>query len=203
MEVCRATRKLCPDNTIRPCRHKRQAATGNRSMQDSAPKALRLYLLRHARSGWALPGQRDFDRALDEVGYVDAERLAQMAADRGIRPERILCSTAVRCRETAEPFFRTVSEDLDIRYIDALYSGPATVYFDLIDAHRHLNSLMLVGHNPMIEQLLHRLIGDDAAREAFAYGYPPAGLSILDLPAVAPKDGAAVATLVSILLPNQ
>ena len=76
-------------------------------MQDSAPKALRLYLLRHARSGWALPGQRDFDRSLDEVGYIDAERLAQTAADQGIRPDRILCSTAVRCRETAEPFFRT------------------------------------------------------------------------------------------------
>ncbi|MCK3777410.1 histidine phosphatase family protein [Ensifer sesbaniae] len=172
-------------------------------MQDSAPKVLRLYLLRHARSGWALPGQRDFDRALDDVGYVDAERLAQIAADRGIRPERILCSTAVRCRETAEPFFRTVSENLDIRYIDALYSGPMSVYFDLIDAHRHLNSLMLVGHNPMIEQLLHRLIGDDAAHEAMPHGYPPAGLSILDLPAVAPEDGIETATLVSILLPNQ
>lgn len=196
-------RKLWPDNDIRPWRQRRQAGTGNRTMQDSAPKALRLYLLRHARSGWALPGQRDFDRALDDVGYIDAERLAQTAADRGIHPERILCSTAVRCRETAEPFFRTVSEDLDIRYIDALYSGPTTVYFDLIDAHRDLNSLMLVGHNPMIEQLLHQLIGDDAAREAFPYGYPPAGLSILDLPAVAPNDRAEFATLVSILLPGQ
>ena len=168
-------------------------------MKDSAPKALRLYLLRHARSGWALPGQRDFDRSLDEVGYIDAERLAQTAADRGIRPDRILCSTAVRCRETAEPFFRTVSEELDIRYIDALYSGPTSVYFDLIDAHRHLNTLMLVGHNPMIEQLLYRLVGDDAAREALPDGYPPAGLVTLDLPAAG---DATPARLVSLLLPT-
>lgn len=171
-------------------------------MQNSAPKALRLFLLRHARSGWALPGQRDFDRSLDDTGYVDAEHLAQMAADQGIRPERILCSTAVRCRETVEPFFRTVSEDLDIRYIDALYSGPTSVYFELIEAHRHLNSLMLVGHNPMIEQLIHQLIGDDAAREAVPSGYPPAALSILDLPAAA-DDSAQAATLISLLLPNQ
>lgn len=171
-------------------------------MQDSAPKALRLYLLRHARSGWALPGQRDFDRALDETGYVDAERLAQMAADRGIRPDRILCSTAVRCRETAEPFFRTVAEDLDIRYIDALYSGPTNVYFELIDAHRHLNSLMLVGHNPMIEQLLHQLVGDEDARDAIPLGYPPAGLAILDLPA-AGGEAPGSATLLSLLLPDQ
>ncbi|HEV7321703.1 MAG TPA: histidine phosphatase family protein [Ensifer sp.] len=168
-------------------------------MQDSATKVLRLFLLRHARSGWALPGQRDFDRSLDETGFIEAEQLAQMAADRGIRPERIVCSTAARCRETAEPFFRTVSEDLDIRYIDELYSGPTSVYFDLIDAHRHLNSLMLVGHNPMIEQLLYRLIGDDAAREALPDGYPPAGLAIVDLPA---SDPSASGTLVSLLLPN-
>ncbi len=58
-----------------------------------------------------------------------------MAADRGIRPELILCSTAVRCRQTAEPFFRSVSEDSpDIRYVDALYTGPASVYTDIIDA---------------------------------------------------------------------
>ena len=61
---------------------------------------------------------------------------------------------------------------------------------------------MIVGHNPMIEQLLHRLIGDDAAHEAMPHGYPPAALSILDLSAVAPEDGET-ATLVSILLPNQ
>ncbi|OCP03449.1 MULTISPECIES: histidine phosphatase family protein [unclassified Ensifer] len=170
-------------------------------MQDSAPKVLRLFLLRHARSGWALPGQRDFDRSLDETGYIEAERLAQLAADQGIRPERILCSTAARCRETAEPFFRTVSEDLDIRYIDALYSGPTSVYFDLIDAHRHLNSLMLVGHNPMIEQLLYRLIGDDAAREVVPNGYPPAGLAIVDVPS-AIDEVSASATLVSLLLPS-
>ena len=76
------------------------------------------------------------------------------------------------------------------------------VYFDLIDAHRHVNSLMLVGHNPMIEQLLYRLVGDDAARDAVPHGYPPAGLAVIDLPAGA-GNGVDSATLVSLLLPNQ
>ncbi|TIV15839.1 MAG: histidine phosphatase family protein, partial [Mesorhizobium sp.] len=35
----------------------------------------RLYLLRHAKAGWALPGVRDFDRPLDESGKADAEAM--------------------------------------------------------------------------------------------------------------------------------
>lgn len=168
-------------------------------MQDSAARPFRLFLLRHARSGWALPGQRDFDRALDATGYAEAELIAEMAAERGIRPELILCSTAVRCRQTAEPFFRAVGEDLEIRYVDALYTGPASIYTDIIDAHRHLSSLMIVGHNPMIDELFHRFAGNEAAADALPHGYPPAALAILDVPAG--SGSVATATLVSLMLP--
>ena len=64
------------------------------------PAAFRLYLLRHARSSWAQPGQTDFERTLDDVGFGDAEIVADMAADRGFVPNRVLCSTATRCRQT-------------------------------------------------------------------------------------------------------
>lgn len=170
-------------------------------MQDSAARPFRLFLLRHARSGWALPGQRDFDRALDDVGYAEAELIAEMAADRGIRPELILCSTAVRCRQTAEPLLRAIGEDLDIRHVDELYTGPASVYTDIIDANRHLNSLMIVGHNPMIDDLFHRFAGSDTAVDALPHGYPPAALAILDLQ---PSSGSvATTTLVSLMLPTR
>lgn len=170
-------------------------------MQDSAARPFRLLLLRHARSGWALPGQRDFDRALDDVGFAEAELIAEMAADRGIRPDLILCSTAVRCRQTAEPFFRAVGEDIAIRYVDELYTGPASIYTDIVDANRHLNSLMIVGHNPMIDELFHRLAGSEAATAALPHGYPPAALAILDVQAG--SGGTVTATLVSLMLPTR
>jgi phosphohistidine phosphatase len=88
----------------------------------SAP-VFRLYLLRHAKAAWALPGQKDFDRTLDDAGFADAEIVADIAADRGLRPDLVLCSTAVRCRQTADALRRAMTEDLDIRYIDALYAG--------------------------------------------------------------------------------
>lgn len=170
-------------------------------MQDSVAPAFRLFLLRHARSGWALPGQRDFDRTLDDTGYAEAELIAQSAADHGIRPDLILCSTAARCRETAEPFRRTLGEDIDLRYIDALYTGSMNVYAELLEANSSLASLMLIGHNPMIEELFRRLLGDEAADKVLADGYPPAGLAVIDFSAPPSAGARWLARLSTLLLP--
>ncbi len=142
--------------------------------------AFRLYLLRHARAAWAEPGKTDFDRTLDDDGFAEAEVIAEEAADQGYRPDLILSSTAVRCRQTSEPFQRTVSEELSIDYIDQLYSGTVDTYAELAFAERQETSIMIVGHNPMIEEFFHRLVGKEIAETAAPFGYPTAGLAILD-----------------------
>ncbi|WEX75929.1 histidine phosphatase family protein [Sinorhizobium numidicum] len=168
-------------------------------MQDSVAAAFRLFLLRHARSGWALPGQRDFDRALDDIGYAEAELIAQAAADHGIRPDLILCSTAARCRQTAEPLYRALGEDIDVRYVDPLYTGPTSVYMDLMEAHANRPSLMIIGHNPMIEELFRQILGEQAASAALPDGYPPAALAAIDFSA-RPGTGATWTAVLSTLL---
>lgn len=146
----------------------------------SAP-VFRLYLLRHAKAAWALPGQKDFDRTLDETGFADAEIVADMAADQGLRPDLILCSTAERCRQTADAFRRTMTEDLEIRYVDELYAGGANVYRDIISSQDPtLSALMVVGHNPVIEEILREILGEEAAVEAAPAGYPPGALAVID-----------------------
>ncbi len=142
--------------------------------------AFRLYLLRHARAAWARPGQSDFDRTLDDAGFAEAEVVAEEATDQGYRPDIIIASTAVRCRQTAEPFHRTVSEELAITYVDQLYSGTVETYAELAFAERPETSVMVVGHNPMIEEFFHRLVGKEIAETAAPFGYPTAGLAILD-----------------------
>ena len=142
--------------------------------------AFRLYLLRHARAAWAQPGQSDFDRTLDDDGFAEAEVVAEEAADQGYKPGLILASTAMRCRQTAEPFHRTVSEELSIDYVDQLYSGTVETYAELAFAERQETSVMIVGHNPMIEEFFHRLVGKEIAETAAPFGYPTAGLAILD-----------------------
>ncbi|WP_349434560.1 histidine phosphatase family protein [Pararhizobium sp. A13] len=148
----------------------------------SAPPApgFRLYLLRHAKAGWALPGQKDFDRTLGDAGLVEAEIVAEMAADRGFAPELILTSTAVRCLQTAEAFRRAMGENLDIRDIDALYEGAADSYREIITGQGSLASLMVVGHNPAIEEILREILGERVAAETIPYGYPPGALAVID-----------------------
>lgn len=142
--------------------------------------AFRLYILRHARAAWAQPGQSDFDRALDDDGFAEAEVIAEEAADQGYKPDLIIASTAMRCRQTAEPFHRSVSEELTIDYVDGLYSGTVDTYVELAFAGRQEKSVMIVGHNPMVEEFFHRLVGKEIAETAAPFGYPTAGLAILD-----------------------
>jgi len=144
------------------------------------PPPSRIYLLRHAEAAWATPGQRDFDRPLNDKGYADAEIVADKAADKGYRPDLVVCSTAVRCRDTAEAVRRAMGATLDVRFVDELYNASADSYLEIIDAQEAVNSVMLIGHNPTMEQTLEALIGHDALCRALPGGFPTAGLAVLD-----------------------
>jgi phosphohistidine phosphatase len=144
------------------------------------PPPSRIYLLRHAEAAWAAPGQRDFDRPLSEKGYADAELVADMAADKGYRPDLLLSSTAARCRDTADAVHRAMGSTLDLRFVDELYNASPDIYLEIIDAQQAINSVMLVGHNPTMEQTLEALIGHEALCHALPTGFPTAGLVVLD-----------------------
>ncbi|MGR6469145.1 SixA phosphatase family protein [Rhizobium sp. PAMB 3182] len=144
------------------------------------PPPFRLYLMRHANAAWPGPGQSDFDRPLDARGFAEAELVAERAADLGYRPDRVIVSTARRCRETAEPLKRVFDEDLDIRFSDSLYHGSASVYAEIISAQSDCQSVLLIGHNPSIEELFGDLAGAEAVAKYAGSGYPTAGLAVLD-----------------------
>lgn len=148
-------------------------------MAATSPMPSRIYLLRHAEAAWAQPGERDFDRALTEKGYDDAEIAADRAADKGYRPDLVLSSTARRCRETADAVHRAMGLSLEIRYIDELYNATPEAYLAVIDA-QDVDAVMIVGHNPTIEQTLEALIGHDALLRSLPDGFPAAGLAVLD-----------------------
>ena len=162
--------------------------------------AFRLYLLRHAHAAWPHPGQTDFDRSLDDDGFAEAEVIAEEAADQGYRPDLVLSSTALRCRQTAEPFRRTIGEELAIDHVDTLYAGGVDTYVELAFAERPETAVMIVGHNPMIEEFLHRLVAREIVDTAIPFGYPTAGLAILDFderPTEKSYEGACLAGFVA------
>lgn len=140
----------------------------------------RIYLLRHAKSGWAEPGGRDFDRNLSDAGFAEAEVVAELASDKGYRPDLVVCSTAKRCRQTADAVNRVFSGLVEFRYVDELYNAPAEVYLEIVEATRGVAGLMLVGHNPAIEEVFARLCGNEIMARTVPEGYPTAGLAVLD-----------------------
>ena len=144
----------------------------------SVPK--RIYLLRHAKSGWAEPGGRDFDRNLSDAGFAEAELLAETAADRNYRPDLVIASTAKRCRQTAEALNRVFSGLVEFRYVDELYNAPAETYLEILSSTPGIPALMLVGHNPAIEEVFASLCGNEVVARTVPEGYPTSGLAVID-----------------------
>jgi len=143
---------------------------------------LRLYVMRHAKSSWAVPGASDFDRELSDRGLSDLKRVATEIEAKGLIPEKILCSSAVRTRQTLDGISPALTPAPQIEYLDKLYSGGVEDYLTAIRATTGCKSLMTVGHNPMSGSLASSLAGDGdpKALEKIAYKYPTSTIAVID-----------------------
>ncbi len=146
----------------------------------------RIYLLRHAQ---ALPaeGGRDFDRHLSPKGLDDARALGKFMASKFYAPEVVVCSAAVRTRETLKVVSDGFGEDFTGKtgFSDKVYEGHKADYFTMIqNTNDDHGSLLLVGHNPTIYELAGFLSakGQNAVLERLSQGYQPASLSVINAP---------------------
>lgn len=142
----------------------------------------RLFLLRHAKSGWAAPGMTDFERPLTASGISDAEALGRHMRDSGLLPDLVLCSTARRARETLDRVLSVFGEMTPrIIHDEELYNSDAARYVEIIRQAPENAALLVVGHNPVMEDLAFALPGGgnaDAMRLASS-GFPTCGLAVL------------------------
>ncbi|CAG1004022.1 MAG: histidine phosphatase family protein [Rhizobiaceae bacterium] len=143
----------------------------------------RLLLLRHAKAGWAEPGMRDFDRPLDRTGIEDAVAIGVAMGANDFRPDLVICSNARRARQTLDAIADHV-ELGRVLYTDGLYSTDASGYVDIVREAPLAESLLLVGHNPMMEDVAFALAGDgeDEAKSSMAAGFPTSGLAVIRFP---------------------
>jgi phosphohistidine phosphatase len=143
----------------------------------------------------------DFERPLDELGRHEARDIAGQAVLAGLVPEAIVSSPARRCMETTAALldvFRSVRPTTDMQ----LYSNGPDAYFNQILRHGELRSLMLVGHNPMIEAVAHHLSKASEVMAPLAMGYPTAGLLAIDLPRPPQGDMARTGAPVVLITPT-
>lgn len=120
-----------------------------------------IFLLRHAKSSWDDPSRSDHERSLNQRGRRAARQMGEFAAEKNIVPERIICSTAVRTQETAEIFLTASGIEVEMFSTDRVYEASAGELFDLLaESDDMANSVLLIGHNPGIADLVYRLTGN-------------------------------------------
>ena len=143
---------------------------------------LTVTLLRHAKSSWGDVVLQDFDRPLSERGVRDAPRMAAWLASVKIAPDLVLCSTAARTRQTLDAVRSALPSAVDIQFVDALYMASATTILASIRAVPvDVQHVMVIAHNPGLEQTAHKLIGagDAQLRQALSDKFPSAGCAVI------------------------
>ena len=114
----------------------------------------RLYVLRHAKSSWDDPTLRDRDRPLAPRGRKAAKRIARWAAKHGVRPELVVCSNAVRAQETLRRVLPGLGEPAVWIEVTLYAAGVETLLQRVRALPKEVDSVMIVGHNPGLMELL-------------------------------------------------
>lgn len=138
-----------------------------------------LILLRHAHAEPPAPGQEDFDRPLSLQGQAEAEAAGRWLKDHGYTPDRVVCSSARRTRETTEQAMAALGF-IETRQEPRIYDATPGRLMQVVDENRDATRLLLVGHNPGFEQLAALL---SSGQSGDFRGMPAGGIAVLSLPA--------------------
>ena len=128
-----------------------------------------LYLVRHAKSSWNIPGLGDIDRPLNERGYSDAHEMAKRIRKKnssqgaGSSGNIIISSPAIRAVSTALIFARTFSIDPSRVHLHPLLYDTSSKHYQSVIAslQDEFNNAFVFGHNPVITETANLLGGTE------------------------------------------
>jgi len=160
-----------------------EAAAPSRRRSAAAGRPGRLiYLLRHAKSSWADPDLRDFERPLAPRGKRALKKMRQYMELADVEPDIILCSSAARARQTLAGILPAFDEGVPITFDRRIYSlGVRGLLNRLRQLPDDPSSVMLIGHNPGMQALALDLIagGDERAVAQMQEKFPTGALATL------------------------
>ncbi len=134
-----------------------------------------LILLRHARARSTAADGKDRQRPLNEEGMAQARHAGHWLAEHQHTPGLILCSPALRARQTADAVHESMPQS-ELREVDSIYDASPGELLAILDEQPATESIMLVGHNPGMERLLGLLVN---GRSGSHRGMPPASLACI------------------------
>lgn len=147
----------------------------------------RLFLLRHAKAERETPGSDDEARALAPRGREDASRMGRYLCEEVYIPDLVLCSSAVRTKQTLELLLPELGARPAVQYLDELYlARPDTILSLVRQAQDAAGSLMIVGHNPGLADCANALAREPESRAmrkrylSMMEKFPTGALAVLD-----------------------
>jgi len=174
-------------------------------MGGNATDKPRLILLRHAKSDWDSGARGDFDRPLAARGRRDAPRMGRWLRENGFVPGLILCSPALRTRETiaAVNSHLQVAEQ-NIVYEDAIYGASLGALRGLVEKHgKRGGVIMITGHNPGISELLGFLCATRPGSTADGKIMTTAAAAVLEFENTELMAAAGAGELLSLMRPRE
>ncbi len=163
-----------------------------------------LYLLRHAKSSWDEPTLADHDRPLAPRGRRAAKLMAEHLRRKGVAPELVLCSTSRRTRQTLTRITPGLGKNSEVEIEPELYAASAADLLKVLhEVPDEVESVMLIGHNPGIQDLALSLArgGPEIAR--VRRKFPTAALATLELKGSWRELTPGSAELVSLVKPKE
>lgn len=162
-----------------------------------------LGLLRHAKSDWDA-GAADIDRPLNKRGRRDAPRLGRWLQMQDWRPQLILSSPAVRARETLDAVIEQAGlHKIELRWDEELYLASRKTLLERIRGlPSETDSVLLVGHNPGLEELLDYLIRTAVPTTDSGKVFTTANLALLRLDGEWKDTGRGSAELLELVRPR-
>jgi phosphohistidine phosphatase len=118
-------------------------------------------LLRHAKSSWKDSEVDDHERSLNKRGKKDAPKMGRLLREEDLLPDLIVSSSAKRCRKTAEHVIHASGYRGETRFCGELYEADASKLCDFLSGlDGEKSRVLLIAHNPGMEELLEPLVGE-------------------------------------------
>ncbi|MFJ8387683.1 SixA phosphatase family protein [Streptomyces sp. NPDC094438] len=141
----------------------------------------RLVVLRHAKSAWP-DGVADHERPLAARGRRDAPAAGRLLCGTDCLPDLVLCSTAVRARETCELAVAEWGSPPSVRHEPRLYAADAAALLDVVrQIPYEIETLLVIGHNPGLADLVLTLAGEGLgdALDRLGTKFPTCAVAVL------------------------
>jgi phosphohistidine phosphatase len=124
-----------------------------------------IYFIRHAKAGWSIPDTSDFERSISKKGKKDINTMGSYLALRGVKPQLILSSCALRAQQTTDLLAEKIAFEGEKYYLQELYLTSSDAIKEIISIQDDdITAMFIVGHNPYLHELANSLIDEHISK---------------------------------------